>query len=65
MSVGTHVTGRNLAAYRQIRLGTDLRVLITPELYELASVMRIATTGTVFRKLAVELSDGRSSDGSE
>lgn len=62
MSVGTHVAGRNLSAYHQVELGVDLRVLVTPRLIGLVSMMRIATTGIVFRRLTVQLSDGRGSD---
>ncbi len=58
MSVDTNVKGKNLAPYRRVNTGTDLKVLVTPRLVGLASLMRITTKGGLRKKLRVDLSDG-------
>ena len=55
MSVDTNVKGKNLAAYRTLRLGSA-RILITPVLVGMVSSMRVVTAGLRGRKLAVEFS---------
>ena len=57
MSVDTNIKGKNLAPYRRVQTGTDLKVLVTPKLVGLASRMVVTTKGRR-RKLTVELSDG-------
>ena len=59
MSVDTNTKGKNLAPYRRVSTESDLKVLVTPRLIGLASLMRIGTTGALRKKLTVELSDGR------
>ena len=59
MSVDTNVKGKNLRPYRRVSTGADLKVLVTPKLVGLASLMRITTRGGFRKKLRVELSDGR------
>lgn len=61
MSVDTNTKGKNLAPYRRVSTEADLKVLVTPRLVGLASLMRIGTKGALRKKLTVELSDG--SDG--
>ena len=56
MSVDTNIKGKNLAPYRRVQTGTDLKVLVTPKLVGLASRMVVTTKGRR-RKLTVELSD--------
>lgn len=56
MSVDTNVKGKNLAPYRRVTTGTDLKVLVTPRLVGMAESMRITTRGGFRKKLAVELS---------
>lgn len=57
MSVDTNVKGKNLAPYRTNKVG-DLRILVSPQLTGLASLMRVEVGGGLRKKLAVELSDG-------
>lgn len=57
MSVDTNVKGKNLSPYRTHRVG-DLRILVSPQLTGLASLMRVDVGGGLRKKLAVELSDG-------
>ena len=59
MSVDTNVKGKNLRPYRRMTTDADLKVLVTPKLVGLASLMRITTRGGFRKKLSVELSDGR------
>ena len=58
MSVDTNTKGKNLSPYKALRAGDDLKVLITPTLAGLASLLRVTTRGGLRKKLAVELSDG-------
>ncbi len=62
MSVDTNVKGKNLSPYRRVNTGTDLKVLVTPKLIGLASLMRITTRGGIRKKLRVDLSDGSDPD---
>ena len=63
MSVDTNIKGKNLSPYRRVNTGsTDLKVLVTPKLVGLASLMRITTGGGLRKKLTVQLSDGSDPD---
>lgn len=62
MSVDTNVKGKNLTPYRRLHTGTDLRVLVTPQLVGLADRMRITTGGRFARRLRVELSSPTTDD---
>ena len=57
MSVDTNVKGKNLAPYRRVQTGSDLKVLVTPKLVGLASRMVVTTRGNLRKKLTVQLSD--------
>jgi hypothetical protein len=66
VSVDTNVKGKNLSPYRRVNTGNqDLKVLVTPKLVGLASLMRITTRGGLRKKLTVQLSDGSDSDTCE
>ena len=66
MSVDTNVKGKNLAPYRRVKTGSgDLKVLVTPKLIGLASLMRISASGGLRKKLRVQLSDGSDPDTCE
>ena len=58
MSVDTNIKGKNLAPYRRVNTGSDLKILITPKLTGLASRMIVTTRGKMRKKLTVQLSDG-------
>ena len=58
MSVDTNVKGKNLAPYRRVTTGSDLKVLVTPKLVGMADAMRITTKGSLRKRLTVELSGG-------
>lgn len=58
MSVDTNTKGKNLSPYRRVSTSTDLKVLVTPKLVGLASLMRVTTRGGLRKRLLVELSDG-------
>ncbi len=61
MSVDTNTKGKNLSPYRRVSTSPDLKVLVTPKLVGLASLMRVTTGGGFRKKLTVELSDGNDS----
>jgi hypothetical protein len=66
VSVDTNIKGKNLAPYRRVNTGAnDLKVLVTPKLVGLASIMRITTRGGLRKKLTVLLSDGSDPDTCE
>ena len=65
MSVDTNVKGKNLAPYRRVNTGSDLKVLVTPKLVGLASLMRVTTKGGLRKRLTVQLSDGSDPDTCE
>lgn len=58
MSVDTNTDNKNLAPYDKIR-HPEFRILVSPVLSGLVSVMRITTKGRFVKSLAVELVGGR------
>ncbi len=56
MAVATRTAGRNLTPYRTLRQG-ELRVLVTPDLADLASNLRVSTRRWVTQGFQVELDD--------
>ena len=56
MSVDTNTTNKNLAPYSRIR-HPEYRILVSPVLSGMASLMRITTKGRFVKQLVVELSD--------
>jgi len=56
VSVDTNTTNKNLAPYSRIR-HPEYRILVSPVLSGMASLMRITTKGRFVKQLVVELSD--------
>ena len=56
MSVDTNTTNKNLAPYSRVR-HPEYRILVSPVLSGMASLMRITTKGRFVKQLVVELSD--------
>lgn len=59
MSVDTYLKGKDLEPYRRGDTGEDLNVLVAPELFKIATSMRIHAAGALFKKLKVVLDDKR------
>ena len=55
VSVDTNTKGKNLAPYRRVSSGSELRVLVTPQLVGLASRMIVTTKGSLRKRLTVQL----------
>ena len=56
MAVATSIKGRNLDPYKVLR-DDDLRVLVTPELAEMARTMHVEVKRSLRRGLAVRFSN--------